>query len=527
MKKKIKLIKRATDISVQLSKIGFYNVYEYFKVLLGFEIDESIKPQRIRQALESLGPSFIKLGQVLSTRPDILPQSIVIELTKLQDKASAVDFSEIEKVLNRNYKNYRDIFAYINPKPIASASISQVHEGILHTGEKVAVKVKRPNIEEIVELDIEFFSWLFDFLEKHSNTAKELNLKSIIEEFKRTIKKELNFEIEGHYIDIFRKNFENSKKFYIPNRFKEISTKEVLVLEFIEGVKISQTHQLINKGFDLKKLAEDLTDAYFKMVFVDGIYHADPHPGNLLVMEDGRIACLDFGMVGRLSSNFKKLLYEHIYAVLNRNIYLAMNFYEGLEMITPKTDINKLENDVMDFLEKYYNKKLEEINLKEMIIDIIEDIIKSNHLRLPSQLAYLGKTALNLEGTVRQLYPEYNPTQRLQFYLKKGVKDYVKEKYQDLKQIGFITYNVPFKAEQIYKKLITDKLSVSTLSKDWEIKEDFFKAQVNKVVYSILVLSSCLTSGFLFLAEKDFYGYIFLFIAIIIAILLFIKILKE
>jgi ubiquinone biosynthesis protein len=376
MIKKFKLIKRAKYISSELSKLGFYNIYEYFKILLGFEIDETVKPQKIRHTLEKLGPSFIKLGQVLSTRPDILPENVIVELTKLQDKAPEVEFEKIEEILNKNYKNYKNIFIYINPQPVASASISQVHEGFLKTGKKVAIKVKRPDIDKIIQLDIELFEWIFSFLEKHFKTAKEFNLKAIINEYKRTIKKELNFEIEAHYIDIFRKNFENNETFYIPKRYEIYCTKDVLVLEFIEGIKISEIEKLKEKNYSLKKIAENLTDAYFKMVFEDGIYHADPHPGNLFVMEDGKIACLDFGMVGRLPTIYKKLLYEHIYAVLNFDIILAMNFYEGLEMITPETDINKLENDVLDFLEKYHNKKLEEINLKEMVLDIINNIVR-------------------------------------------------------------------------------------------------------------------------------------------------------
>ncbi len=527
MIRKLKILKRAKEISIQLSKLGFYHIYEYFKFLLGLEVDKSVKPQKIRETLEALGPSFIKLGQVLSTRPDILPEEVIIELTKLQDKAPEVEFNEIEKILNKNFGNYKEIFVYINPGPIASASISQVHEGFLHTGEKVAVKVKRPNIEDIIELDIALFQWLFSFLEKHSKTAKELNLKAIIEEYKRTIRKETNFEIEAHYIDIFRKNFEESKTLYIPKRYKKYCTKDVLVLEFIEGIKISHIEEIKKRGLSLKTIAENLTDAYFKMVFEDGIYHADPHPGNLFVMEDGKIACLDFGMVGRLPSLYKKLLYEHIYAVLNFDVVLAMNFYEGLEMITPKTDLNKLENDVMDFLEKYYNKKLEEINLKELVLDILYNIIRANYLRLPSELAYLGKTAINLEGTVRKIYPSYNPTERLKFHLKKGIKDYFKEKAKDLKQIGILAYNIPFKIENIYRKLNTEKLTISLISKDLDEKTAVLKKQVNKIAVALIAGSMFVSSSVFYLANKSFYGNTFLILAIILTFILTIKIFKE
>lgn len=329
LKRKLKLANRFKEITLALSSLGIFNIYEYFKALFGLETEEDLKPQKIRETLEYLGPSFIKLGQILSIRPDIVPQSIIRELIKLQDKASQIDFQIIKQILEKEYapKKLEDIFSYIEETPLASASISQVHIGILKSGEKVAIKVKRPNLEELISLDADLFLNIISFLEKHSKTIKELDIKGVIYQYKYTTLREADFEIEAQNIEFFRKAFKDNQNIKIPKCYKEISTKNVLVMEFLEGKKISD----LDDKFDRKRLAEIITDAYYKMVFDIGVYHADPHPGNLMVLKDGRVGILDFGMIGKLTGAKKRLLYEHIFAVVNLDTTLAMNFYEGMK----------------------------------------------------------------------------------------------------------------------------------------------------------------------------------------------------
>jgi len=506
LKKKVKLLKRAKDISLTLSKLGFYNVYEYFKLLFGLEVDESAKPQKIREALEKLGPSFIKLGQVLSTRPDIVPQIIIKELIKLQDRVSPIEFSQIMEILRKNYGDrLEDIFEYIDPNPLASASISQVHIGYLKNGQKVAIKVKRPNLEELINLDAELMLMIVSFLEKHFKQVKELNLKGAIIQFKKTTLKEADFSIEAQTMKIFRENFKNVKYFYIPKVFDEISTKEILVMEFIEGVKISQVDKLKEMNIDTKDLAIKLTDAFFKMVFKDGFYHADPHPGNILVMKDGRICLLDYGMVARLSSEERMAFNDYIVAVLTFDLNLAMNFYEKLNMITPRTDIEQLKRDLETFIEKYYNKKLEEIDLRDLVLDVI-DIVKENNLRLPTGISYLGKTAINLEGTVRTIDPSYNPTQRLRIFIQQSWQELLKERLKELRTISQNIYYAPSKMENLYRQIIRERLTFQILFKEGEDYLEFFRNQVNKLVYAILSGLLFISSALFYLVDKDTFG---------------------
>jgi ubiquinone biosynthesis protein len=495
-RKKVKLAKRFIEISKTLSSLGFSNVYDYFKALLGIEIDEEAQPRRIREALEKLGPSFIKLGQVLSTRPDLVPQSVIQELIKLQDKVAPIEFEIIEEILKRNYGDKLwDIFSYIDPKPIASASISQVHVGYLQTGEKVAVKVRRPNLKEMIELDAQLMLTIIDFLEKHSKTVKEFNIKGVIYQFKRTTLNEADFEIEAQNIKIFQENFKDYPDFYVPKCFEDISSSEILITEFIEGTKISNIQVLKEKGFDLKSLAERLTDAYFKMVFKDGVYHADPHPGNLFVLDDGRICAVDYGMVAFLSKTKKRYFFDYIVAVTTLDINLAIQFYEGFNMFTPYTDFSNFEADLQFFLEKYHNKKLEEIDLKEMILDIIE-FVRTNKLRLPTDIAYLGKAAINLEGTVRELDPSFNPTQRLKKFITTSTKEYIIEKLGEVRDSAELAFYAIFKLENAYRLLIRERISIQVIFKDLEELQQFYKNQIHKIVYAIVFIGLLLSIPF-------------------------------
>ncbi len=524
IKKKLRVLKRFYEISSGLSKLGFYNTYEYFKLLFGIEVDETVKPRKIRETLEKLGPSFIKLGQVLSTRPDIVPQPIIQELIKLQDRASSIDFSVIREILKNIYGDrLNNIFAYIDPEPIASASIAQVHIGYLQSGEKVAIKVKRPNIEKQIELDVEVLQWIVSFLERHFDRVKEFNLRGFIYEFKHTTLMEANFEVEANNIEIFRENFKDSEIFYIPKCFTEITTRDVLVTEFLKGWKITDLDKIDRLGFNRKKIVENLTDSYFKMVFVDGIFHADPHPGNLFILPDGKIGCVDFGMVGRVSKEMKKLLYEHIIAVTSLDINLAMRFYENLGMITPKTDIEEFLRDIEVFLEKYHNKSLEKINMKEMVLDLLE-IIKEHRLKLPTQLAYLGKTAINLEGVVREIYPEFNPTERLKNFIKTSTLDYIKEKSYELREMGNIVYDSVFRLEKLYRMLIRERLTFRIIFKDMEEIFIFHRKLMYRLIAIILFSSLIISSGLFYIAGRERTGDILFIMAVVWGIYSMIKI---
>lgn len=528
LEKKIKLYRRFRDISLELSKLGIYNIYEYFKALFGLEVDQTLKPQKIRETLEKLGPSFIKLGQVLSIRPDVIPQSIIRELVKLQDKVKPIPFSDIRLVIEKEYNRPIDhIFSEIDQDPIGSASISQVYRGRLKTGEEVAIKVKRPNLEELINTDADIFLKVISFIEKHSKTVRELNLKSIIHQYRQTTLREADFEIEANNIQIFQKNFKDfNPKFYIPKYFPEYSTKNILVLEYIDGVKITSKEDIAKNNLSGEELAEIITDSYYKMVFKDGFYHADPHPGNFIIKRDGTVCLIDFGMVGTLSKDKKRLLYEHILAVINKNSELALRFYEGMDMITPNTDLDKLYSYVDFFIDKYHNKTLSNINLKDMVLEIIE-LVRECNLKLPVSLAYLGKASIGLDGVIRALDENFNPTQRLTNFLKKSITDSVREFTETATQTISFYYHLPSRLDKLIRLLDIERLTLRISLKDIDDLKKFLHKQVNKIFLSVISVGMLISSGVFYIAKKDSLGDITFSIGIFTFIIILYTIIKQ
>lgn len=504
LKRKLKLYRRFKEITLELSKLGIYNIYEYFKALFGIETEEDIRPQKIRESLENLGPSFIKLGQILSIRPDIIPQSIIRELIKLQDSVKPIPFEEIKIFIEKEYqKPLEDIFAEIDPQPIGSASISQVYRGRLKSGEHVAIKVKRPYLEELINTDAELFIKIISFIEKHSKIVKDLDLKSVIQQYKQTTLREADFEIEANNITTFRENFKDfSEKFYIPKHYPEFSTKNILILEYVEGFKITSSEDIKRYCLKGKELAELITDAYYKMVFKDGFYHADPHPGNFIITKEGKVCLVDFGMIGTLSKEKKKLLYEHIFAVISKNTELAMNFYEGMGMITPKTDLDKLQTYVEFFVDKYYNKTLANINLKDMVLEII-DLVRECNLKLPTSLAYLGKASIGLDGVIRVLDETFNPTERLTKFLTKTFKDQLKDLIEDTSNTFNFYYHLPLRLDKLIKTLEIERLTFRVIFKDFEEIKEFYKKQTDRIVFAILSSGFIISSSLFYTGKKE------------------------
>lgn len=528
LKNKLKLYKRFKEITLELSKLGIYNIYEYFKVLFGLEVDETIKPQKIRETLERLGPSFIKLGQVLSIRPDIIPQSIIRELIKLQDRVKPIDFEIIKQIIESEYgKPLEDVFSEIDPTPIGSASISQVYRGRLKTGEEVAVKVKRPGLEELINIDAQLFLKIISFIEKHSKTVKELDLKSVIHQYRHMTLREADFEIEANNIQTFRENFKDyDKRFYIPKYFPQFSTRNVIVLEFLEGFKVNSKQDLEKNNLNGKQIAEIITDAYYKMVFKDGFYHADPHPGNFIIKSDGTVCLVDFGMVGTLSKDKKRLLYEHIFAVINKNTELALRFYEGMDMITPKTDLDKLQSYVDFFVDKYYNKTLSNINLKDMVLEIIE-LVRECNLKLPTSLAYLGKAAIGLDGVIRVLDETFNPTERLTTFLTKSFTDNLKEFMDTMTETASFYYHLPPKLDRFMRLLDIERLTLRIVIKDIDEFKEFYKKQTNKLFLAIITTGMFISSGIFYNAEKNTLGDFSFTVAVFFTILLIYYLIRK
>ncbi|MBW2367743.1 MAG: AarF/ABC1/UbiB kinase family protein, partial [Deltaproteobacteria bacterium] len=309
-------------------------------------VEKLTRAQRLRMAIEELGPTYVKLGQILSTRPDLIPAEFIAELSKLQDEVPPHPFEEIRSIIESELQNpIDDLFSQFDAQPIASASIGQVHKGRLLTGEAVAIKVQRPGIEKVVEVDLEIMLHLATLMERHVAEMALLRPINIVEEFARTIEKEMDYGIESANMRRFSLLFAEDSTTYVPKVYSDYSTRQVLTMEFVSGIKISHIEQLDAAGLDKKIITARGADLILRQVFVHGFFHADPHPGNLFVLPDHVICLLDFGMVGMVDRDTRERFVELMDAVVNRDASMTTRILLQLTNWDESPDVRALERD--------------------------------------------------------------------------------------------------------------------------------------------------------------------------------------
>jgi ubiquinone biosynthesis protein len=364
--------------------------------------------QRLRMALEELGPTFIKLGQVLSTRPDLLPPVYVAELAKLQDTVPPVPWGTIRGQIDAELGTpLEELFTDLEPKPIAAASLSQVHAATLPGDIQVVVKVQRPNIQKVIETDLEILFDLARLLQERTPLGEIYDLTRIAEEFAVTLRAELNFYREGRNADRFRANFADEHHLYIPKVYWDYTTRRLLVLEHIRGIKVDDIEALDAAGYDRSRIARHAVRMIVKEVIEDGYFHADPHPGNLIVMPGEIIGAMDFGMVGYLSRRMQTALMRLYTAAVQLNEEVIVDQLIHMGVVTGTLDRVKLRRDVTRMLRKYYGMPLEAMQTHEVMEEAMTLAFR-HHLHLPSELWLLGKTLAMMEGLALKLAPDFD-----------------------------------------------------------------------------------------------------------------------
>lgn len=384
--------------------------------------------QRLRLALEELGPTFIKFGQILSTRHDLIPREYINEFEKLQDNVQPFEFPKARKVIEKELggKRIEDIFLKFNPEQIASASIGQVYLATLLTGEEVAVKVMRPGIEDIIETDLSILMSMARFAQKHIKESKFFNPVGFVDEFSRIIRLEIDYTHEAQNADKFFLNFKDSDTVIIPGMFWKYTTKHVLCQEFLEGIKITDIEKIKARGLDLRKISVDLSYAYLKMIFEDSFYHADPHPGNILVSPEGKIIFLDFGMAGHIDPLLRENLANLIISIQLNDIDVLIEALTELGLISDiGSESPLLKIKLEELLVKYYDLSSKFIDPAAFLQDLV-NIFAGTRGRVPTNIMLLSKTLIIREEISRKLDPEHNFGELTETYVKKMLNDRAK-----------------------------------------------------------------------------------------------------
>ena len=413
-------LNRYRHILTVLFKYGFGDLVDVLKIEQYLEIglqmisrkrreqvERLARSERVRMALEELGPTFVKLGQILSTRPDLTPIEFVEELSKLQDRVPPFPYAEVAKIIESELgMPPEDIFQHFDEMPLAAASIGQVHRAQLKDGEEVAVKVQRPGIRKTIEVDLEILLHLASLMERYLEEFQTTRPVRIVEEFARTLEKEIDYTIEASHIERFARQFMDDPTVYVPKVFREVTTERVLTMEYIDGVKASEIDRIEKEGLDRKIITARGADLILKQVFDHGFFHADPHPGNIFVLPANVICYLDFGMMGSIDRQSREDFADLVHSVVNRDEARAMQALLTLTQYDDEPDRRLLARDLGDFLGRHLYKPLKDIQMEKLLHQLM-DMVSRHRLQMPPDLFLMMKALATVEGVGLSLDPDF------------------------------------------------------------------------------------------------------------------------
>ncbi|WP_455661795.1 ABC1 kinase family protein [Pradoshia sp.] len=451
--------------------------------------------ERIRLILEELGPTYIKLGQMMSTRPDIIPAAIIFELEKLQDKVKEISFDEVKVIIEDELElPLEELFTEFNPVPIAAASIGQVHKAALPSGDVVAVKVQRPNITKTIDTDLEILHNLARMVEKRYKWAKNYGISDIVDEFSLSLNMELDYGVEGRNAEKIAAQFKEDDTIRVPAVYWDYSTKRVLTMEYVEGIKINDVKSLDELGFDRCLLSERFTEAMMKQILLEGLFHADPHPGNIFVQPGDRLVFLDFGNIGRISTQMKYEFASMLMALRRGSTDFVVRSILKIGVTPDDINHNQFRADVQEFIDNYYGKNLNSISISDLINDFFT-LTYLHHIRIPSDLTMLGKAFLSVEGVVETLYPEYNILDIIEPFGDRLVKERFKPKniaetvFNKVADYTDFFSEMPTSLKDLTSKLKDGKFSVQIKVPQLETFLAKMDKMANQLSYAIILLS--------------------------------------
>lgn len=462
---------------------------------------------KLTHALMELGPTFVKFGQMLSTRSDILSPEFVAELERLQDKVAPVPVDQIKAVIADEIGPVEEVFAFFDPEPLAAASIGQVHRAVLKSGEQVIVKVQRPNIYAQVENDLEIFDSLARMIEKRWAEAARIGLVRIVEEYSKTMRLELDYNREAKNTDRMRHAFTSDESVVIPRIYWDYTTPRVLTEEYIEGVKLSDIATIDARGWDRAKISELGTRSFLAQVLLHGFFQADPHPGNILILGEDKISFIDFGQMGSLTERRLVNIGQFLQGVGAKNTDKAISALYDMGIIPDNVNLDDLEGEFADLLERLYSSTLGEIDLNMLRLEIM-DLTYRYQLNLPSYLTSLMKALITLDGVGKKLDPHFN--------LSAATEPLVRQAFEKRMQPGEVFETIKRGYYREVKPLLSFPKNINHLVKatgqgDLEMSnnlglkkhlEDKLTQLVNRISASLIIAGGLVSTSLLMLAAE-------------------------
>jgi ubiquinone biosynthesis protein len=511
-------LKRTTKVLSVLTKYGFDEIFARSKIrnIIPENILEKNKRakgalsltvyHRIRMVLEELGPTYIKFGQMFSNRDDMLPPELIAELQKLQDEVPAEVINIREKITNELNIDPEEYFTLIEEKPLAAASVSQVFKAILKTGETVILKIKRDNIQEIIESDLLIMKSLVKQLEIYKADIKKLNLMQILETFEKSIHNELSLLNELSNIERFGKNFAKTSNICVPKTYRELSNNNILCMDFIDGIKVTDIEKLLQNGLDIKTVARQGMDLYMQQVLDHGFFHADPHAGNIFVLHDGRIAFIDFGAMVSLMPSDMEHLEDLILFLIWKNPEKFVSTIKKIAVDYSVKNEDRLQRGVFELIEMVSASSLENINVGK-IIKQLKELLQENDVTLPDYLYLLMRGIILLEGIGQKLDPEINLIEILEPYTEEiiskkfSAKNIVAKGIDNIKSLAESMTALPEETLDLIRKVKNNELKITHEIAGMPEMKETLKKTFDSLVLAIIIAALSIGSAILVVAD--------------------------
>ncbi len=546
-------LNRYRHILTVLFKYGFGDLVDILKIEQYLEIglqmisrkrreqvEKLSRAERVRMVMEELGPTFIKLGQILSTRPDLIPVEFIQELSKLQDNVPPFPYTEARQIIESEIgRPIEDIFQHFENTPLAAASIGQVHRAQLEDGEEVVVKVQRPGIRKTIEVDLEIMLHLASLMERHLEELQVHHPVRIVQEFARTLEKEIDYTIEASHIERFARQSMDDPTVYVPKVFRDTTTERILTMEYIDGIKASEIDRIEREGLDRKIITARGADLILRQIFDYGFFHADPHPGNIFVLPDNVICLIDFGMMGYIDRQTREDFADLIYTVIHHDESMATQTLLKLTEYDEKPDVRVLERDLTEFIGQHLYVPLKDLQMEKLLQQIL-NMISRHRLQIPQNLFLMMKALATVEGIgllldpdfemIKQTIPFIQRVKMARYHPKRMANDIIRSGVEFVK----LMQEIPGETREILEQMKQGKIKMEFEHRGLEPMLSTYDQISNRIAFAIVIAALIIGSALIVLSKTppfmfgiSFIGIIGFLAAALLGLWLLIAILKK